>query len=561
MLATLTDVAIADTVKRYCDSVMEGKTVAGKLVKAAVARYLNDYQNRRNEIGRFSAHSAIRAIRFASTLRHFQGRSDRFLLSDSQTFCFWNIFGWQRRNEEGEWVRRFRSVYKEVARKNGKTTEAGAIANYMFAGDGEPGADVYTLATRFDQAFDTWRVGQMMMKSADPIEGVRYMARSMTYGTCRSQPLNADGPGLHGKHPHCPVVDELHAHATAEVHDAMATGIGSRRQPILYEITTAGSDEMSICGIVHGYSQKVVENTLKDDSKFVFIAAVDDADDPLEDESCWKKANPHLGVSLNIEAIRDAVRMARETPTQRNEVLRLHFNVWTNAATAMFDMKDWNACSDAVIPEKLRGRRCFGGLDLSKTGDFTAFTLVFPPVPSDPLWSVICLLWLPKDTINRTIGDHRRMLDYWVRAGLLEPCFGRTIDYALVRSRIEALGKMYKIQAIAYDPHEASETAELLTASGFQMTEFAQNYYNYNEPTLKVIELVQDRKIAHGGHEALKWMASNCSPKVRMDLMMPDKPDRLKTVKRIDGIVAMIMAVGRSIMADNQTQSYAVSTN
>src|SRR5690606_33938454 len=304
-----------------------------------------------------------------------------------QQFRIGAVFGWMREDPEtGEASRRFRTAYNEVARKNGKSTEAAGIGLYMLDADGEPGAEVYSAATRRDQARIVWDEAARMVerspalrKRVNVLRGRGNMHILETHS--KFEPLGADVDGLDGLNIHCAIVDELHAHRTREVWDVLETATGARRQSLIWAITTAGFDREGICYELRDYSVQVLEGAIQDDTWFAYIATIDEGDDPF-DEAVWVKANPNLGLSVKLDDMHRLALKAKTVPTALNNFLTKRLNVWTQQATRWIDPDLWVENAGVVpakeLEEKLKGAVCYGGLDLSSTTDFTAWVMVFP---------------------------------------------------------------------------------------------------------------------------------------------------------------------------------------
>lgn len=646
------------------------------------------------------------------------------------------------------------------------STLAAGIGLYLFDADGEFGAEVYTAATKRDQARIVHGEAVRMVRKSPPLRGRLTIRRDSLVAEdteSKFEPLGADEDTLDGLNVHGSIVDEVHAHRNRTTWDVINTATGARRQPLIVGITTAGSDEGSVCYEQHKYGTDILEKTVADDSVFVYIAALDDSrtelfssidgvkelgtictcgrartiriaklfaevcaelatrpgtgdkvgsdvrniqidqpalaecaavvtsigsyhtirnsesedrstaqngpkrtetkrepqdidgerrteheslisnaydstesrgsnsfkcsptpginaqsaerptgdcasiiatlrklfgasfatnataqlacsetlkralfehsdicnvrklasvrsdgrlaidlpGDDWTDERNWIKANPNLGVSAKWEKLRQEAKKAKEIPAARNTFLRLHLNRWTRQKELAVPMEKWNECSDAVNAEALAGRRCFGALDLSKSGDITALILLFPPTEADPVWRVLCWFWAPESSLEKLTGREKQRMQSFVDAGLLELTEGNVTDYDAVIAKVLEAREKFNLVDVAFDPWNAMKVAQDLTKSGVTMVEFPQRIGTFNEPTKQLLELVAGAKIAHGGHAVLKWMASNLEVKTDANQnMRPVKPDYRQSPNRIDGMVALIMALGRAMVTD-----------
>jgi phage terminase large subunit-like protein len=335
----------------------------------------------------------------------------------------------------------------------------------------------------------------------------------------------------------------------------LETATGARRQPLIFAITTAGFDRESICRQQHDYGEKVLDGVFNDDAYFAFIAALD-SEDEWTDRSVWTKANPNLGISVKPESLEEQCVKAQSLPAAQNAFRRLRLNQWTEQANRWIDLAVWDEGTKAPDPDALRRRTCFGGLDLSSTTDLSAFVLVFPPEDgsdSEP-WQILCRFWMPADNVRRRIEKERVPFDVWIRDGLIQATDGNVIDYDVIRECIHEDAETYHIEQIAFDRWNATHLCTQLTSDGIEMIPFGQGFASMAAPTRELEKLVIGRQLAHGGNPVLRWMASNVA--VKQDPAGNLKPDKGKSSERIDGIVALVMALGRAIVQPESTSVY-----
>lgn len=369
-------VAVASTVTEYARGVVDGEIPAGDLVRLAAERHLSDLDTGHERGLRFDDEAADRAISFFPLLRHSKGEwaGTPFALEPWQEFIVGSLFGWKR----ADGLRRFRTAYLSVARKNGKSTLVAGIGLYLAFFDDEPGAEVYAAATKRDQAKITWSEAQRMVQRTPGLSGriKAYQNNLHNVETAsKYEPLSADYNSLDGLNVHGAVIDEYHAHPNGNVADVLESATGARRQPLIIYTTTAGHDNESACHQFDQYIQSVLEGTVQDDAIFGFIARPDE-DDSWDDPVAWAKANPNLGVSVKLDDLERQCDRAKNIPREQNEFRRKRCNEWTEQADRWLDLALWDGCADR--PECTPGRRCFAGLDLSTTTDLSALAMLFP---------------------------------------------------------------------------------------------------------------------------------------------------------------------------------------
>lgn len=508
----------------------------GKLERLAYERAEADEENGPRRGLYFDDAKAERGVEFFRRyLRHIKGKWARsaFVLEPWQEFIVRQVFGWYR--EDG--LRRYRTAYVEVPRKNGKSTIGAGIGLYLTMADGEEGAEVYSAATKREQArivFDTAR----LMLSRSPLSAhadIQKHVINVPRTASVMAPVSSEASTLDGLNAHGIVIDELHAHRTREVYDVLETSMGAREQPLIVSITTAGVyAPESIGWQMHDLAVKVLEGSLEDDSLFAFITAMD-ADDDWQDESVWAKANPNFGKSVGIEYLREKARKARAQPSFQNTFRRLHLNEWTQQAVRWLDMEDWLAGAEPL--RALEGRACYAGLDLASNIDLTAFVLLFPD--DDGSVDVLPFFWCPEERILERAHNDRVPYDAWARDGHLIATPGNIVDTGAVRAVIRDLGETYDIRQVNYDRWGMSTLGPQLAEDGFLMVPLSQGFTAMNAPTREVERLVIGRMLRHAGHPVLTWMASNVTLSEQSTGYV--RPDKAASIERIDGIVALIM--------------------
>lgn len=528
----------------YVERVLSGDIPAGQMLQQACERHVADLKSGPARGLTFDAAAARRALTFFSVLRHSKGEwaNREFKLEPWQEFIIASLFGWKL--EDG--TRRFRRAYIAVPRKNGKSTMISGIGLYLLAADGEPGAEVFSAATKRDQARIVHGEAIRMVKASPLLrKEIRVFKDNLNVEETNSkyEPLGADSDTMDGLNVHAALIDELHAHKTRHVVDVLDTATGARRQPLIVEITTAGWDRTSVCWEHHDYSRQVLEGVVQDDSWFAFIAMADAKDDWTHPET-WRKANPNYGVSVKPDDLARKCERAQKVPAEQNAFKRLHLNIWTEQSERWLDMDAWDECNDAVDEDALAGRACYAGLDLANTTDIAALVLAFPDDDDPPSYDVLPFFWIPGESvIERT---RRAAVPYlaWKEQGLIDATEGNVIDYAAILARLDELARKYDIQEIAYDRWGATQLIQQMQAGGMTVVPFGQGFASMSPPTKELQNLTLSHRLRHGGHPVLRWMASNMV--VTQDPAGNLKPDKARSSEKIDGMVALTMAIDRA---------------
>lgn len=555
--------------EKYARDVASGRIVASKWVKLACRRHSKDLAEGSKRGLRFDPPAAQRAIDFFQFLKHSKGKWDgeSFTLEPWQQFIVYSLFGWK----QADGARRFRFAHVEVARKNGKTTLWAGIGLYLFFADAEPGAEVYCAATKKDQAKILFSEAERMRsKSPGLKKRIASFRNNMNIpGTAsKFEPLGADEDTLDGLNIHGALVDELHAHKTRKLWDVLETAMGARRQPLMAAITTAGSDLESVCWKQHEYGEKILEEINHDDSFFVYIACVD-AEDDWEDHRNWIKGNPNLGISVSLEDLQARALKAKQMPSALNSFLRLRLNKWTNSETAAVKMEDWRACVGFPlkgrdpkvlrdeVEKQLEGRECIVAVDLASTEDIACAAKLFAPESENDPYIFIPHFYVPEERLQEKIAEWRQPYDVWAREGFLTATDGNVIDYDVIKEQVLADHERYQVREITFDPWNATQFSNDLQKAGIapeKLVKFAQTIAMFAEPTKRLLEvLLPNHKLAHLGNPVLAWMASNLL--VKEDNNGNKRPVKGKGRGKIDGIVALIMALGRAIANGSDGES------
>jgi len=538
--------AIEFTAEQYVDDVLSGRQVACKWVRLACERHRRDLETGGERGLWFDETAAQMVIAFFSLLKHSKGEwaGRPVILEPWQQFVMWNVFGWKR--EDG--TRRFRTSILEVARKNGKTTMAAGVGLYLLVADGEPGAEIYSAATKRDQARLSHSEATRMAKSSPGIKReVRIFKDNIHIPETASkfEPLGADSDTMDGLNVHGALIDEIHAHKSRDTWDLLETATGARRQPLMFGISTSGFDRQSLFFTQHEYTEKILEDVIEDDSWFGIIFTIDEGDD-WEDEEVWAKANPNLGVCKKWDDMRRKALRAKEMPAALNAFQRLELDIWTHAETKWINLAHWKACGKAVDELGLRGRTCYGGLDLSSTTDVTAWLLVFPPQADGDDYQVLCRFFIPAESMHERVRKDRVPYDVWVRQGFITATPGNVVDYDFVLQQVSDDRETFDLPQMAFDRWGAAHIQSQLMAMGGEefLVQFGQGFASMSAPMKELEKLILGHELAHGNNPVLTWMADNLV--AREDPAGNIKPDKEKSTEKIDGMVALIMALDRA---------------
>ena len=493
---------------------------------------------------------AAKVCRFAELMPHTKGKwaqkGELLVLQDWQAFILVNAFGWLRK---ADGLRRFRIALTVVPRKNGKSALSAPVGLYMLAADGEHGAEVYCGATTEKQAWEVFRPATLMAKGRRDLlshYGIRVNASNIhiAANSSRFEPLIGK-PG-DGSSPHCAIVDEYHEHDTPELWDTMLTGMGAREQPRMWGITTAGDNLAGPCFDLVLPGRKLLERVVEDEALFYLEYTIDEGDDWTSPDAL-RKANPNFGVSVREDFLLAQQKAAVRNPRQQAIFKTKHLDLWVNSRTAYFNMQSWSKCRDpALDPADLAGSRAIIALDLASKTDIAALQVLIEL--ADGRFITFGRYYLPADIIHETGKEH------YLAWSLLDPrplvlTEGNMIDFEYIEADLDELRKLYTVDEITFDPSQATMLTTRLMAKGVTVTQFDQNARNFSEPMKQVAALIDGGRLIHNCDQQhpMSWMMSNVT--ARTDAKDQVYPRKEKPENKIDGPVALIMAMGRALLA------------
>lgn len=536
----------------YAEQVHDGVILVCEFVQLAVKRYYADLENALDKGWHFDKKAAMRAINFIERLKHTKGEwaGQRFRLEPWQQFVLWNIFGWKL----ADGTRRFRYVYIEIARKNGKTALSAGVGLYMLFADGEARPEVYSAATVKDQAKICFADAVEIVKATDLKNYLSPFRNSIVYelkgGTFK--PLSSDYGTHDGLNPSCGIIDEFHAHRDSGMFDVIKSAFGARKQPLMFIITTAGFNKAGACYAYRENVIKVLRGVNEDDLLFGIIYTLDNKEE-WENPKMWIKSNPNLGVSLSVDYLADQVRDAKNRPEAVRNVMTKNINLWVDAEKTWILDEVWMRCVGTTHKEELKGCACWGGLDLSNVSDITAYVLIFH---ENDRFQLLPFFWIPEEKMQEKVRKENINYDKWVADRYVTVTSGNVIDYDFVKADILRIVADYDLRSSAYDRWNSSQTIIDLQNEGMAFNPFGQGYGSMSAPTKEFEKLVLTEKIEHFGNPVLRWMLSSTVTKT--DPAGNIKPEKEKSVQKIDGIVGSIMALGEwmTAQADDDTNPY-----
>ena len=553
----------AERAQAYAERVTDGRETAGRLEQLACKRFLSDLVRQGTDAFPyyFDDVAGSRACRFIELLPHIKGEwakptyrdgklgYAKLKLEDWQVFIVINLFGWRHKVTL---LRRFLRAYLEVARKNAKSTLAAGILLFMTTADGEPGAHAYSAATTGDQAREVFDVARnMALREPEFLArfGVNVGKHDITVEKTASsaKPLNAEGSTLDGLNVHFACVDELHAHKRRDVYDVIDSATGARSQPMILMITTAGSDTSGICYEQRDYTVKVLEGSTEPDETWFGIIFTIDEEDTWHDPKVWRKANPNLGISVKVDDLAAAVRKAMAMPSALNNVLTKRLNKWVNADSSWIDAEAWKHCGNARLQlDDFAGERCWIGMDLAEKRDFAALALVFNRAD---IWYVFTRLYLNEMAVSESGNAH---LEGWARTGYVTVNEGNATDFDVIADDLRNYCGRFQVQEIPFDPAMSRYFATKLVDEGLPMVEVRQAPMFFTQPLIQTENLVLERKLQHDANPVMTWMVSNVTVTTSR-ISGLKHPTKAREENKIDGPVAMFLALGRAMLGNSST--------
>lgn len=518
----------------------------------------------------YDKQKADNAINFINSLCHVHGEwaGKPFNLMKWQEKVIRDIFG----TVDSSGYRRYNTAFIFTPKKNAKSELAAAVALYLLCADGEFGAEIYGCAADKNQASIIFKTASQMVRLKPALAKrikVNEATKRLIYPRLNAyyQVVSADVPSKYGLNAHGVIFDELLAQPNRELYDVMTKGAGdARRQPLNFILTTAGTDKRSICYEVYQKAKDILDGKRYDPTFYPVIFGAD-KDDDWESEDTWKKANPSIGVTFGIDKIRQAYESAKGNPVEEKLFRQMRLNIWSDDTAKWLPIENWNELEDNFNETNLLGRPCYGGLDLSSTTDITAFVLIFPPqrdaAPKlgvlENSYCVLSYFWIPEENLEKRMRRDHVRYDEWIDKDYITATEGSVIHYEEVEDHIISLSKKFDLKQIAMDRWNGTATSQRLEKAGLTMIDFGQGFRSMSYPTKELMRLILDRKISHNGNDALNWMLENMV--VKTDEAGNVKPDKKRSTEKIDGAVALIMALDIALKNDSEDSVESVYEN
>lgn len=547
---------------QYIDDVLNGRVDACLQVRQACLRQRDDLLNLPGY--RFDVEKAGKPCRFIERLPHIKGElaGQNIKLEPWQCFLITTAYGWVHDGGVKDGHRRFRIVYIEVPRGNGKSAMLSGLTLYALGADGEGGPEVYSAATTRDQAKIVFNDSRAMLNMRNKLRvdlglkvGAHGISNAIDGGFYKA--LSSKSNSLDGLNLHFGCLDELHAHKTREIYDVLETALGKRLQSMLFAITTAGSNRSGICYEVRSYLMKILAKKVHDDSFFGIIYTIDDGDDWTV-EAAWRKANPNWGISVQPDVIAKLAYKAMQLPSAINNFLTKHLDVWVSSDSPWMPMLVWDGAADDTLDENdFKGMECVVAFDLASKVDMAARVKVFRQfIAGVAHYYLFGKYYLPE----QAIADQRNsQYAGWEHMGLLDVTPGDVIDLDRIEQDVKADASVFQIRDVAFDPFQAQQMANRLTADGFNMVEVRPTVLNFSEPMKEIEALCRLGRLHHTGDPVLAWMVSNvvCHTDAKDNIY----PRKERVENKIDGVVATIMAIARWTVGDDTANIDAFLNN
>lgn len=552
---------------QYAADVKSGKIVCGLRIKQAIDRFyklIDDADEKGYWLDHQKGFAIIRF--FEKLLKHTKGKSagKPFLLSPYQQFTLYNLFGWQTVNEDGETIRLIRNVYQKVGKKNGKTAELSGVGLYVMAFDAEEGAEIYVGATKEEQAKLCFTQSSEFILKSSILQQIGFSVYQKEIKflpkSAFMRPLGGDSKTQDGINSHLTIIDEYHAHKDDSVKENLESSSASRLQPITYTITTAGTNVHGVCKNFEDSCINILEGVAVDDTFLIMIHDLDEGDD-FQDVEMWAKANPNLGVTVSLDFLKKEFHKTVNQPSKLPNFLTKHLNKWVDAPTVWIESRFWDDCMQPIQHQNFAKLGNCGGLDLSSTTDITAFANVSEP-DAEGFRDLEVWCFCPLDTIEKRSKEDRVPYRYWSnlkrenavddKDTYLIATPGNMVDYNNVFNKVIEITSARKTNHVEYDRKFAAGLIAPLQEAGVELSPFTQTLMNYTSPTKEFERLLRSAKLRVGNNPILKWMLSGCVP--IYDTNENVRLDKSKSTKRIDGIIAAIMALAGTLSEEKEPE-------
>ena len=546
---------------KYAAAVRNGEIITGKRVQQSIERFYSWIAAAEKDGFYLDHNKGMAIINFFETfLVHTKGKmaGQPFILSPFQQFTLYNVFGWMQNTPQGQ-IRRINNVYEKIGKKNGKTAVMAGVGLYCMSFDFEYGAEIYVGATKEEQAKLCFHQAVEFIDRSPMLKKIGFynLQKEIKFKKFGSslKPLGGDSKTQDGINAHIAIIDEYHAHRDDSVKENLESSMAARVQPIVYTITTAGVNVSGVCKKFEESCENILDGTSVDNHFFIMIHDLD-ADDDWENQNNWLKANPNLGVSVGKSFLIKEYNKAKNQPSKIPNFKTKHLNMWVDAPEIWIPSEIWK--QNTVAPadyqiffeQKAQQYGCYAGLDLSSTTDLSALIYVTEP-DQDKNRYIMPYFFCPNDTIERRSKEDRVPYRYWRDANFLTATPGNVIDYAEIKKTIQQNQHIYNVINIEIDKWNAAGLVNELMEVDIDVSYFSQAIGVISYPTKQFESMVYSGVLKHNGTPVLNWMLSGCA-------IYTDANENIKVhkgrsqmgVKRVDGIIATIMALGGSLSVD-----------
>lgn len=521
---------------QYVEDVLNDRIIVGEYIKLACVRFKDDLAN--TDKWEFRENKVDRALKFISTLKHFKGKSSgkNFILEPWQQFIVASIIGFYHK---GTNERKYTSSYIEIARKGGKTALAAALCIYFLIADGEDGAEVDLAANSREQAKIAFDFCYTFAKQLDPkgklitskLKGIDFKPNNS-----KLKVFAADASKLDGFNASFGLIDEYHSASNSKVRDVIKSSMGMRQNPHLCTITTAGFDKTLPCYHLRQTCIEILNNIKQDDSMFIAIYSLDD-DDDWTDENVWAKCSPNLDITVTKKYIREQIQSALNNPNEEVGVKTKTLNLWCDSANVWISDNYITKATQTVNLEDFKKEICYVGVDLSATSDLTAVSYL---IPKDDKYYFKTLYYLPESCLYN--NENKELYKQWKRSGELTITDGNVTDYDYITNDLIKARNLVRLYKVGYDKWNATQWAIDATAKSLPLEEYSQAIGNFNQPTKEIERLILSGKVIIDNNEITRWCFRNVT--IKEDWNSNSKPVKGDRMKKIDGVIAMIQALG-----------------
>jgi len=537
-------------VKEYYSQIETGTIAACEEVKCIYKRMIEEMNTLQEDDSFpfwFSEESGQYVIDFIEGFcKHYQGdhAGEPVKLELFQKAFIQCLFGWLEKETNR---RRFREYFFEVARKHGKSFLSGCIADYMLVADGEQGAEVYSAATKLDQAKIIYNVAKNIVEQNDDLRAlVKSTREGLSFKMTRSimKPLPNESKSLDGLNIHFAALDEIHEQKDRNMYDVLRQGMKARKQPLIGCITTSGFRREGLYDSLHDYAVDVARGNIKDDRMFPVIYKLD-ALEEWQDPKCWMKANPGLGTIKSYVQLADDVERARNDPSYLPTLLVKDFDMKQNETSAWLPMN--SIINEEVADmEYLSHSYAIGGCDLSAVGDLTCSTLLLRK-PNDDNFYVLQKYFIPQSKADAVQTSNAQEAPYklWEEQGWITICTGATVDFHQVTEWFNEMVIKYDIRPlwVCYDRALAGYWQEEMAEMGYDMQKIAQGPFTWSYPMKSLEGLLTDNRVVYQNNPILRWCLCNTAKKsTNSDGIESIQPVKIQQSRRIDGMVSLLNA-------------------